>query len=108
MKKLLFYSLLIFVSLIFVSCPEPLTEDVVIAAQDKLAPTIEVFSPGESETYYSQVEFTASVQDDALSLGDGKGDIASISFGIANDDLRGGKILVSSEGVITQDASFGL
>ncbi len=93
--------------LTFISCPQPLSDDDVVAAQDDLAPSIVIFTPSDSDIYYSSVDFTLSVTDDAESAEDNKGDLASISFDISNDDLRGGKVLIDPEGVQTQDASFG-
>ncbi|MDA3957014.1 hypothetical protein, partial [Oceanispirochaeta sp.] len=107
MKKFLVYSILIIVSLIFVSCPDPLTEDMVTAAQDKLPPVIEVYSPGNNETYLSTVEFSVFVRDDAKNEDDGAGDIASISFAVSNDDFRGGLINIGSAGQVTQDPDGG-
>ncbi len=106
-KKVLFLISLPAAVMVFVSCPQPLTEDDVIAAQDKLAPTIEVLSPGENEVYYSEVEFSLRILDDAENEEDGLGDLASISFDLANDDLRGGRVLIDSDGNISQDSDFG-
>ena len=78
-----------------------------MAAQDKLAPTIEILSPGENEVYYSQVDFSLRVLDDAESAEDGQGDLASISFDLANDDLRGGRTVIDTNGTPSQDSSFG-
>ena len=95
------------VLLTFISCPQPLSDDDVVAAQDDRAPTIVISSPSDSAIYYSSVDFTLSVKDDAESEEDNKGDLASISFDISNDDLRGGKVLIDPDGVQTQDDDFG-
>ncbi len=107
LKKVLFPAALFTGVLFFTSCPQPLTEDDVVAAQDKLAPTIEILSPGENEVYYSEVEFSLRILDDAEKEEDGQGDLASISFELANDDLRGGRAVIDAAGKLTQDSSYG-
>jgi Bacterial Ig-like domain len=107
MKKYLLLTALAAFTLFFVSCPEPLTEDIVTSALDNLPPTIEVFSPGENDNYYAQVDFSLRVSDDSLEEGDGKGDVASIEFAVSNDDFRGGKINISTSGSVVQDSSGG-
>ena len=107
LKKIIILITLFTGVLFFTSCPQPLTEDDVVAAQDKLAPSIEILSPGENEVYYSEVEFSLRIMDDAESEEDGQGDLASISFDLANDDLRGGRAVMDASGKLTQDSSYG-
>ena len=107
MKTLLLSLTILAVLTLLIACPEPLTKDDVIAAEDKIVPSIEIFSPGENETYYSEVDFSLNISDDAKSKGDDKGDIASISYSISNDDLRAGRIKISSGGKISKDEDYG-
>ncbi|QEN08599.1 hypothetical protein EXM22_11605 [Oceanispirochaeta crateris] len=107
MKKSFLYTSLMLVSLLFISCPEPLTDDVVTAALDNLAPTIEIYSPEENSNYLSVVEFSIYAEDDARTEDDGAGDIASISFSVSNDDFRGGLINISSDGQVSKDPDGG-
>ena len=106
MKSFLALLIVLAVTALLISCPEPLTEDVVMAAEDEIAPSISVISPSGNDPYYSEVDFNLAISDDAKAEGDGKGDIASIEFSISNDDFRGGKIEIS-DGSVTQDDSAG-
>ena len=108
MMKKIFKGILLTVSaLLFVSCPSPMTEEIVLAASDKLAPIIRVVSPNNYDTYLSEVEFQVVVDDDAISSGDSRGNIASVSFSLSNDDFRGGKVNISADGSVSQDSSAG-
>ena len=67
MKKIkyLLYILSIFVLFTVISCPEPITEDIVAKVEDEGAPTIVVTSPLNNSVYRSSVSFTGTVNDDA-------------------------------------------
>ncbi len=106
MKSFFSFFIILSAAALLISCPDPLTEDDVMAAEDGLVPSISVISPEANDAYYSEVEFSLEVIDDAKSEGDGKGDLASIEFSVSNDDFRGGKINISG-GSVTQDDSGG-
>ncbi|MDC7235027.1 MAG: Ig-like domain repeat protein [Spirochaetales bacterium] len=107
MKKCILITTLALFTLLLVSCPEPLTEEVVVQSQDSIAPTIEIYSPSGNEAFYSVVEFQGAAMDDALEEGDEKGDVARIAFSVSNDDFRGGAIDISVSGEATQDSESG-
>ncbi|MBF9017091.1 MULTISPECIES: Ig-like domain repeat protein, partial [unclassified Oceanispirochaeta] len=107
MKKYLILTATIALTLLFVSCPEPLTEDIVTSAQDSIAPVIEIYSPSGNAEYLSVVEFEIQIKDDAENENDEKGDISTVEFSVSNDDFRGGRILISPDGIVTQDEEGG-
>ncbi|MDC7239245.1 MAG: Ig-like domain-containing protein, partial [Spirochaetales bacterium] len=107
MKNTLLLILLAAAGLLLISCPTPLTEDVVMAASDVLPPTIKIVTPSNYDTYYSEVLFELDLTDDAVTSGDSRGDVAMISFSVSNDAILGGKITISSTGAVTRDESYG-
>ena len=103
MKRVLFILTSMAVLLGLVSCPDPLTEEDVVAAQDTLAPSIEILSPADGDLYYSEVAFSLQILDDAVVADDGLGDLASITFDISNDEFRGGTLYISTDGTMSMD-----
>ncbi|OQY35238.1 MAG: hypothetical protein B6241_01705 [Spirochaetaceae bacterium 4572_59] len=109
--KFIFFTLILFFSVVLMlnltSCPQPLTEDDVVAALDELAPIITISTPGESSIYYSSVDFSLKIQDDAEAENDNKGDLSYISFDLSNDDFRGGRVDINTDGSLSQNPSYG-
>jgi hypothetical protein len=94
-------------SLLLSACPPPVNQAIAIAVTDNMAPTVNVDSPAEGSVYSGTIVFTGTVTDDAITAGDGKGTLASISYSVANNELLKGKIKIDSNGNATRDAGGG-
>ena len=108
MRKLL--APLIIVFLIFlVSCPEPISQEILNQAEDIHSPRITITSPADNAIYYSTTTITGVVTDDAIESGDSEGIIDSFSYEILYDaDRRGGIIRDGSSYNADPDAGSGL
>ena len=84
---------------LFMSCPDPITEDLVARVEDKGAPTIIVSTPSNNSIYRSLVTFSGRVTDDA------KNSIERFSFNVQNRPIGGGVIISGSS--VSQDTSAG-
>ena len=104
MNKYRFKRILIYISVLMIlfsimSCPEPITEDVVAKVQDTGSPSIIVSTPSDNSIYRSSVTFEGQIRDDS------SGSIENFSFNVPNQ-LIGGGVLINS-GNVSQDASEG-
>lgn len=91
---------------LLLSCPNPISKEMVNRAEDILSPRITLTAPEENSVYYSSVEVSGTVTDDALELEDGEGVIQAIAYEVLYDpDRRGG--LVRSAGSYTADPNAG-
>ena len=99
--KLNIYHILVLILsvFVFVSCPEPITEEIVAKVEDEGAPSIIVSSPSNNSLYRSSVTFTGRVEDDA------KNSIERFSFDVQNRSISGGVVI--SSGNVAQDSSAG-
>ena len=98
-KKVSLYIAVMLSLFIIISCPEPITEDIVAKVEDEGAPTIVVSSPMNNSVYRSEVSFTGNVNDDA------DNSIEKVSFNIRNRAIGGGVVINS--GSVSQDSSAG-
>ncbi len=98
-RAILFISVLMILFSIM-SCPEPITEDVVAKVEDTGSPSIIVTSPSNNSIYRSSVTFEGKVSDDA------KNSIEKFSFDVQNRPISGGVTITS--GNVSQDVSAGL
>ena len=94
-------------ALLMTSCPPQVTPSLVSMASDILPPTITNISPKGGSNYYSSVTISGNIYDDVLESGDESGRIASISYIIANDEQRRGKIDIGPDDIPVKDTSFG-
>lgn len=102
--------LLLFVILASVglgSCPRPVDMALVRAVEDSLAPSVTILNPSANDRYTSTVLVEGIITDDSLEFGDQQGLIQSISYDVANDDFRRGKITITSDGSAVQDPAGG-
>ena len=104
MNKYRFKRILIYISVLMIlfsimSCPEPITEDVVAKVQDTGSPSIIVSTPSDNSIYRSSVTFEGQVKDDS------SGSIEHFSFDVPNQLIGGGVTVVS--GNVSQDLSAG-
>jgi len=102
--------LLLFILLAIVglgSCPRPVDMALVRAVEDSLAPSVTIINPKANDRYTSTVLVEGIITDDSLAFGDQQGLIQSISYDVANDDLRRGKIIIPSDGEEFQDPAGG-
>ncbi|MBI9108108.1 MAG: hypothetical protein JEZ04_15270 [Spirochaetales bacterium] len=93
--------------LLLTSCPQEITAPMVALVQDSIAPTINIISPKGGDNYYSSVTISGVISDDVKVENDGGGQIVSISYEIANDDFRKGKINIGLDNQVTADTIFG-
>ncbi len=99
--------LVLFTLLFLVSCPEPIDDTLIIEVQDEFQPSISVTSPADDSYYYSTIEIVGTITDSALTATDGAGELSSISYTVANDVSRQGKIVFASDRSYTKDDTFG-
>jgi len=100
--------LFVFVAIIgLASCPRAIDMALVNAVEDSLSPSITVITPKANDHYTSTVLVEGIIADDSLSHGDAQGLIQSISYDVANDDFRRGKIIITSDGNAIQDPAGG-
>ena len=99
LKRVILYLSVIVILFTVISCPDPITEDVVAKVEDEASPTIIVSSPSNNDVYRSSVSFTGKVSDDA------KNSIERFSFEVQNRSISGGVII--SSGNVSQDSSAG-
>ena len=79
-----------------ISCPEPITDDIVAKVEDEGSPTIVVTSPLNNSVYRSSVSFSGTVDDDA------DNSIESFNFDVQNRSISGGVTI--SSGNVSQDS----
>ena len=99
LKKIGIYLSAIVILFTVISCPDPITEEVVAKVEDTGSPSIEISSPLNNSVYRSSVSFTGKVKDDA------DNSIEKFSFKIQNRPIGGGVIINS--GNVSQDSSVG-
>ncbi len=106
MKNLLNILLITTFSIFILSCPEPISQEVLNQAEDTYSPRISVSGPDNNDIYYSETTVTGTVSDDAIENGDSQGVIDSFSFEILYDaDRRGG--IVREGGTYVMDTDVG-
>ena len=98
-KKVSLYIAVMLSLFIIISCPEPITEDIVAKVEDEGAPTIVVTSPSNYSIYKSTVTFTGTVNDDASNS------IEQFYFSDRNKQVGGGVTI--NAGNVSQDSSEG-
>ncbi len=109
MKNLLSTLLIIVLSIVMLSCPEPISQEVLNQAEDTHSPRITVSSPSNNDIYYSETTITGTVLDDAIESGDTQGVIDSFSFEILYDaDRRGGIVREGASYVQDTDVGTGV
>jgi len=101
-----FLCLLLF-PLLFTSCPEPIDQQLFLEVEDSFAPIITILSPADNSYYNSTITFDIEIMDDSLAEGDGLGTLESVSYEIAGDNTRGGKIIIGDDGTATKDVTVG-
>ena len=106
-RRAVLLALPIALSFLFTSCPLPITEKLVAALEDEFAPSVTITSHSRNDFYYSTLLIEGVIEDDAITRGDGKGALSSLSFYIDNDSNYRGGISLDSEGTVSQDFSKG-
>ncbi|MCF6335557.1 MAG: hypothetical protein L3J12_07435, partial [Spirochaetales bacterium] len=99
--------LVITMGLFLVSCPKPIDDSLIVEVQDEFQPVITVISPVDDSYYYSSITITGAITDSALTATDGAGELSSISYTVANDVSRQGKIVFASDRSYSKDETFG-
>ena len=94
-------------ALIITSCPKPLDDKLIIEVQDEFAPLIIIASPTDDSYYYSSITITGTITDNAFTADDGLGQLSFISYTVANDVSRQGKVTIADDGSSSKDSSFG-
>ncbi len=84
-----------------------MSDDLLIKVQDSFPPSVTISSPSDDSYYYSRISITGCITDSALAANDGIGELASISYTVANDVSRRGKINFADDGSFINDTSFG-
>jgi len=90
-------ALLAAMSLLVLSCPNPLSETAVTRAKDRLGPTITVLTPSDSSVYKASMTVTGTAVDLAVSRGAGNGSLKTLSYEIVPSALTG-EITVGDDG----------
>jgi hypothetical protein len=100
---------IVFASVIFISCPqvEPITDTLLIEVEDEFEPVIIIESPLDDSYYYSIISITGSIKDSSLTATDEAGRLSYISYTVANDASRRGKIIIGDDRTYTKDDDFG-
>ena len=106
-EKILFITAAAALTLLFTSCPESITAPMVALVEDEILPTINISSPQGGDNYYSTVTVEGIIADSVLEENDNAGQIVSVYYEIANDDLRKGKIDIGLDDSVSQDTEFG-
>jgi len=80
-------------SLLLVSCPEPIDEELMTEVEDDIKPVIALTTPSASTvTYRSTVIFSGTFTDDAVEEGDGLGSISKIQYTVLDHSKLGQQI----------------
>ena len=82
-------------------------DEIALALQDQFAPRITVISPKNRSGFYSRIEITGTLFDDALTAGDSKGTLRYLSVSAGRNPPHNGGIFISSSGSITADPDLG-
>gem|GEM_PF-4239954 len=72
--------LLILLSIVFLSCPQPITETVLLVADDQIAPVIEILSPANNSAMVSTITIDGMLADSSQSAGDNAGSLSRLVF----------------------------
>ncbi|MBI9103065.1 MAG: hypothetical protein JEY99_11665, partial [Spirochaetales bacterium] len=98
---------LLLLPLLFTACPEPIDQKLFLEVEDSFAPVITIISPADNSYYNSTISFELEITDDSLEEEDGLGSLETISYEIAGDNKRGGRITIADDGTATKDVEFG-
>ena len=90
---------LMLVTILLISCPNPLTQMMVVNVKDQMAPVILISSPGEGSLCANIVEIVGKVTDAATEAGD-DGLVRSLSYTVPGSTVAG-SIVFGSDGTFS-------
>ncbi|UCB45145.1 MAG: hypothetical protein JSV25_13150 [Spirochaetota bacterium] len=106
-RKILLYILsvpiMLFLSLLLVSCPSQISEDILLQAKDETGPVITITSPQDGSPYSTVVEVSGTATDRASENGD-MGGIKSVYYEVLATTIKG-EIFCSGDGFFCFDFS---
>jgi hypothetical protein len=94
-------------ALLFISCPEPISQEILNQAEDTNSPRITISEPLDNSIYYSSVDILGIVADDAIASNDNQGVIEAFSYEVLYDPDRRGGIVRGAGGSYVADADAG-
>lgn len=68
------------------SCPQPISNTVLLVADDQIAPTIEIASPASNSLLVSEITLEGYLGDSSQSAGDGQGSLKQLDFEVLDAD----------------------